>query len=422
MKTVLNAVLSLCFLASAYAFSQDRTADEALIKKEWEAHVQTLMPIGERVAKLMPAIDDPQLRQEMYRMIYAGMSVGYMGRFLGERDHPDFWPMLTMAHPFWAPNPDNVYYLAPIESDGVYRITGFRGTVPIVDMQTGGGTIIPDGTGNLGPTFDNFDLDTLHIGANGAFDFIMSRERPADYQGDWLQLREETTYLLVRQIALDWINDIDARFAIERLDTPAIKPRQSAAEIDEDLKSVASWGELWANVGLAWVEKNRARGLRNAISVNSMSASGGTSKQLYIEGMFDLAPEEALILEFDVPKECRYWNVQLTDAMWLSIDYMNRQTHLNAHLARVDSDGKFRAVISATDPGVPNWLDTAGYREGSITGRLRECSSYPTPVLSKILLADVRKHIPADTPVVTAAQRDEQIRLRKRGAQLRRRW
>ena len=422
MKYFMKFMLPLCLAAAQSAVADERLDGEALVKLEWQAQVQNLMPIGERLAKLMPDLNDPQLRREMYRMIYAGISIGYFGRFLGDRDHPDFWPMLTMAHPFWAPNPDNVYYLAPIDSAGIYHLTGFRGTVPIVDLQTGAGTVIPDGTGKLGPTFDNYDLDTLHISRKGEFDFVLSRVRPADYTGDWLAMNEQTTYILIRQIANDWINEIDARFAIERLDRPAIKPRQSAAEIDENLIAVASWAEIWPSVGLNWVNRNRARDLTNKVTVNDMNAAGGTSKQMYIEGMFDLKPEEALILEFEAPKQCRYWNVQVTDAMWNTIDYMNRQSHLNAHLATIDQDGRFRAVISATDPGVSNWLDTADYKEGTITGRLRECATYPTPSLSKILFKDLSKHLPKSTPAFSAEQREQQIRLRKRGAQLRRRW
>jgi hypothetical protein len=101
---------------------------------------------------------------------------------------------------------------------------------------------------------------------------------------------------------------------------------------------------------------------------------------------------------------------------------MNRQTHLNGFTAHVDRDGKFRAVVSATDPGVPNWLDTMGYLKGSLLGRWLESSSTPIPRVTRIKLADLRKHLPADTPVVTAEARDAAIRLRRKGAQLRRRW
>ena len=33
-------------------------------------------------------------------------------------------------------------------------------------------------------------------------------------------------------------------------------------------------------------------------------------------------------------------------------------------MVQLDSEGVFRAVISHTDPGVPNWLDTAGHTQG----------------------------------------------------------
>ena len=108
--------------------------------------------------------------------------------------------------------------------------------------------------------------------------------------------------------------------------------------------------------------------------------------------------------------------------LMVSIDWMNRQTSLNSWSAKLDKDGKFRAVISANDPGVPNWLDTAGYGKGGIIGRWTECSSAPAPVVTKVKLADVRKYLPANTPVVTAEARDTAIRLRRKGAQLRRRW
>jgi hypothetical protein len=63
------------------------------------------------------------------------------------------------------------------------------------------------------------------------------------------------------------------------------------------------------------------------------------------------------------------------------------------HLQRLE------AVISATDPGVPNWLDTAGYTKGTIVGRMMDCSSEPTtPTVTKVKLADVRKDLPADSP------------------------
>ena len=75
-----------------------------------------------------------------------------------------------------------------------------------------------------------------------------------------------------------------------------------------------------------------------------------------------------------------------------------------------------------TDPGVPNWLDTAGFKQGTIYGRWYDCSSNPLPTLKRVKLSEVRDHLPADTPIVTPEERTTQLRDRVRGAQRRRRW
>ena len=90
--------------------------------------------------------------------------------------------------------------------------------------------------------------------------------------------------------------------------------------------------------------------------------------------------------------------------------------------ARLDGDGRFRAVIALDDPGVPNWLDPAGRNEGSLMLRWTGASSGPEPTLRIVPAAELRSHLPADTPLVTPEQRDEMIRNRRRGAQWRRRW
>ena len=42
--------------------------------------------------------------------------------------------------------------------------------------------------------------------------------------------------------------------------------------------------------------------------------------------------------------------------------------------------------------------------------------------MTKVKVAEVRDLLPADTPVVTPEQRDAMIRLRRKGAQMRKRW
>src|SRR3546814_20654130 len=73
------------------------------------------------------------------------------------------------------------------------------------------------------------------------------------------------------------------------------------------------------------------------------------------------------------------------------------RSSLNDAQARVDKDGLFRAVISAQDPGVPNWLDTAGNASGAVQGRWLDCSDKPIPDTRVVKVKDIRKYLPADT-------------------------
>jgi hypothetical protein len=129
-----------------------------------------------------------------------------------------------------------------------------------------------------------------------------------------------------------------------------------------------------------------------------------------------------LLLEAKVPEKCKYWSFLVGDEQFLTIDWMQHQSSLNGFQARIDKDGIVRIVISPTDPGVPNWLDTGGYKRGIIQVRWNNCTAAPNPVATKIKLAEVRAHVPAETPAINAAERENTLRDRRLGAQMRQRW
>jgi len=103
-------------------------------------------------------------------------------------------------------------------------------------------------------------------------------------------------------------------------------------------------------------------------------------------------------------------------------DWYNNQSSLNDSQAVVDSDGVFRTVISARDPGVHNWLDTSGYRSGALQGRWFEADEKPMPSLRKVKLADVVSTLPGDTTLVSRAERAEALRQRRLAAHMRTIW
>src|SRR3546814_3725852 len=110
----------------------------------------------------------------------------------------------------------------------------------------------------------------------------------------------------------------------------------------------------------------------------------GLSRQAYYEGAYDLADDEVLISEVRIPDQVSYWSLILTNELYETTDWYNNQSSLNDVQAVVDSDGVFRAVISARDPGVHNWLDTSGYPRGAIQGRWVDTDDKHTPTNRKV--------------------------------------
>ena len=133
--------------------------------------------------------------------------------------------------------------------------------------------------------------------------------------------------------------------------------------------------------------------------------------QCYGRGRYECALDEAVILEVRPPR-AEYWMVGLVSLFWESYDWRGRQISINGHQAVVDDDGSFRAVISHADPGVPNWLDASGRVTGLIGGRYNWTETVPVPTLRTVPLNDVRKVLPAETPVVTPEQRSDTLRRR----------
>ena len=422
-KNVASAFLVGLMLVSAGAIADD---NESLVSKEWNSYIGPLQPIAEKLAANLTDPQDPQLRREMYRALFAGISVGYLGLLNADAQHPDFFPYTTQAYNALANNPDDDYYVTPIEDSGVYKISGYRGTVKKVDFQIGAGLFIPRGMIDgfyLGKNLGNFNLkDDVHLKKDGSFEVILSRERPTGYKGDWWKMGEGASNILVRQISYDWLHEVDARLAIERLDTPAVKPRPSAEQLDANLKQIAVWTEQTVTASATFIKGIRSQQGVNNIAYKDLSLYAGKRSQRYAYGGFDLKPDEALIIEAKVPQQCDYWSIHLVDDFGFILDWMNRQTSLNGFTAKVDKDGVFRVVVSAQDPGVPNWLDNAGYKTGAIQVRWEKCNEYPTHTTRLVNIADLRKFLPAETPAVTPEARDASIRLRRKGAQMRKRW
>jgi len=384
---------------------------------EWRDYLAIL---GEADGLLQSLADpeDPLARQEVYRLLFLALASGFQSAFM-DPDLPDFTPMVGNVLNGLGTNPDFIYAGTLLDGTGQYRLFGERGDglFLLIDFVAGGLYV----TEERGASTGVLDIDSC-TRLDGSFDVLLSRERPAAYQGDWFPLDPRTRVAMVRQAAYDWGSGREARIAIERVDRPLAPRRPDAAEVARRLELLAAFPARFGAFALYYGAGQRARGVVNRLEHDDWAGRGGVAGQHYFQGIFRLAPGEAMILETELPERVRYWNVQLNDPLWNAIDWINRQSSLNGGQAVIDADGKFRAVIALEDPGVPNWLDPGGYAEGSLMLRWLQASSAPEPVLKLVPAEAVRRHLPSQTPVVCREMRDQTLRARRRSAQLRRRW
>lgn len=420
MLTLATSKIARLFLAGAAmaaAASAAAAQPEAKLP-EWRDYMAELRAAGEAGIGGVYQSGKPQDRQDAWNILFGQIARGYLSLVSVDADHPQFVPTYNMDFNIAAPNPDYVYYRTPLDGKGVYRLRGLKGSNLFTFMQVTGPTA-SDPKQAAQSMYNSFRLDRVPGGLDGSFDFLLSAERPQGYTGHWERLDSRATGLLMRAVAYDWLHERDPVVGIERLDTPVRRTRLAAADTAARLRSLIEFVKRDSMVWWQHMADLQAKNMWNRIAVEPWGTFPG---QVYLEGLYRIADDEALVLETPVPARCLYWSFLVGDMQFRTGDYANNQASLNAVQARLDSDGKFRAVIARRDPGVPNWLDTGGYGEGVIQGRWNTCDSAPVPTARLVKLAELRSVLPADTPQVSSEQRERQLRDRRLGAQMRRKW
>jgi hypothetical protein len=110
-------------------------------------------------------------------------------------------------------------------------------------------------------------------------------------------------------------------------------------------------------------------------------------------GRWKLATDEVLVIDA-TPPECHYWNFQLANIWAESLDFENRNVHINSGQALYREDGSFRLIVSheeaGKDPAGANWIDTAGHEHGVMALRWVRTDAHPRPEVRLMKIADVR--------------------------------
>lgn len=273
-----------------------------------------------------------------------------------------------------ADNPDNIYLNAQISGQYEYRITGKRNTIDYIGFFTRNGNY--GSTGSLAPC-GKLENNLLSCKPDGSFEIILSKTPKGK---NWLKIEDATSLVMVRQTFLDRASEIPAEMSISNLDGRIAPDPVTPAQIDEGLKTAAMFVAGASLLFARWAKgfqqhTNRLPQFDPAVS----NAAGGDESIIYYHSHWKLAPEEALILEVK-PPACDTWNFQLNNYWMESLDYRYFNICINKASARYEKDGSLRVVVSQTDPGHPNWIETCGHTEGTMCWRWYRLKAGDKPV------------------------------------------
>ncbi|HWD50751.1 MAG TPA: DUF1214 domain-containing protein [Acidimicrobiales bacterium] len=297
--------------------------------------------------------------------------------------------------------PDCIYVGSALKGDSTYRLWGNRGTARYVGLQVMAG---------MGST-SNALIDEFELGPNGEFEIVLSAE---PHDGNWLPLDEHATMLVVRHFFYDWEHEVPVTMSLESLSGAAPVEERSEQEPKATIaRQVIALGDF--------LEENLKffLGFSNPEAPNTFlppldgTAMGAAAENRPVIGSWKLAPDEALIIEV-TPPDGLYWSYSLGNVWWETIDYGNRQSSLNGYQAVVDDDGKVRVVVAHRDPGVANWLDTAGHSEGPIILRCVRTDTAPVPATRLVPFDRLAEELPPGTRRVSPSERSEAIDIRRK--------
>jgi hypothetical protein len=258
----------------------------------------------------------------------------------------------------------------------------------------------------------NLLLDEIETDDNGDFTLTLSVEQPS--VGNWMPIAPEASALIIRQFFYDWDNEVPAVMRIERL-TESTAPTTARSETPPD---VAIARQLVAAGAFVEANLDFFLAFANPAAPNSFNppfdgtAMGAAAENRPVIGAWELAPDEALVIEVTPPVGL-YLSLSIGNVWWETIDYAAHITSLNGHQAVVGDDGVFRAVVAHRDPGVVNWLDTAGHGEGPMILRCVRTESAPVPTTRVVRFDEIDTVLPPGTGRVTPEQRARTIADRR---------
>lgn len=300
-------------------------------------------------------------------------------------------------------NPDNQYGVIPINADGTYTMTVHPGPGSVdVTFTTLSGTI--GSTQGWEPTGHVLDLSGATPNADGSYTVTFSS---TPQSGNWIDTTGAENMLIRNTIGDSGLPHDSFSIQQDGVSPTYTLPFLSDSQLSSLLTAVAKDMPITNADGVYYDQTKIPDSLppnwMTPVASSTSSINGLMPGQLSTFGHFQLEADQALIIK--VPNiDAGYSGLELANAWGQNVPIVTAQGSLNSTDTFADPDGYTYYVVSSKDPGVANWINNGGLVNGMLGVRWQDVATAPpsTAVHAEVVnIADVKSHLPADTPVIS---------------------
>jgi hypothetical protein len=207
----------------------------------------------------------------------------------------------------------------------------------------------------------------MAVESDGSFTITVDSD-PANGRPNHVQASAAAHEFYIRDVLLDWQHDDPNHLDVRRLGgSPATPPRTLDEQAEATAAMMAYFADFTGKLSHG-VYKMPPNHFDLAWSADKI---GAMRNQVYVMGRFDLAPDEAFVVDVS-DGGAEYFTVPLSNIWGTTLNLVDRAGSLNKAQSVANEDGTYTYVISPVDPGVANWIDSDGLHEGILTLRMAE--------------------------------------------------
>lgn len=320
---------------------------------------------------------------EGYRWIFSLTQVAFDCYVWADTDRPHFVDIVGRYQKWGGDNADAYYQYAPLDPARTYRVHLDAGDAVYLSLSVYEGP--NDGRPAEG-IVGSLHLGEMQASADGSFDIVLSAQ---EHAGNWIRLSPEANAAITRDYLADPLNDKRAVWTIETEDPPS-----TTHVTDEDMARRFRAATTWIKEqgAIAPVPPIGDRNtMQEPLPMGAITYGWGAGDASYAMGNYALEDDEALIIHGTSPT-CAFWNLCIWNEFLHTYNYDYERVSINGHQVVYDDDDSWTLVISAQDPGHPNWLRTQGHKGGVLWARWFLPEKTPAqPTTRVVKVTDVSK-------------------------------